>query len=422
MLRLAPDDFWSMTPRELDAALRGAFGNNGDTLNGISLLNGDHVFLAFQTNPAENGIWVVFTTPFRTPDFPTYDDHTGALISVVAGTLYAGSIWQCTSGIGGTLDASALNFALRVAGPPPFLFPGGRLTNSSGVPVPTSDVAGAATIYYAPYLHRLVPIFDGVQFVPTDIGGELSQALSDTTKSPAAAANNSNYDLFVWNDAGTLRCTRGPLWSSGTARGTGAGTTELERVRGIWVNKIAITNGPAAQRGTYVGSVRTNGSAQVDFTPTGTPPRLMVWNAYNRRPAFAKRIESTDSWAYATASFQQANASANNQIEALYGLSEDAVDVTVNHYVGNGGSGAGESMGTGIGLDSTSVDSAVINKFCTLTNASWAIAISAKYVGVPGLGYHYFAWLERGSTHATFYGDNFFGLPVKSGIAYRGEH
>jgi uncharacterized phage protein (TIGR02216 family) len=26
MLRLASDDFWSMTPRELDAALRGAFG------------------------------------------------------------------------------------------------------------------------------------------------------------------------------------------------------------------------------------------------------------------------------------------------------------------------------------------------------------------------------------------------------------
>jgi uncharacterized phage protein (TIGR02216 family) len=26
MLRLAPRDFWSMTPRELDAALRGAFG------------------------------------------------------------------------------------------------------------------------------------------------------------------------------------------------------------------------------------------------------------------------------------------------------------------------------------------------------------------------------------------------------------
>ena len=36
-----------------------------------------------------------------------------------------------------------------------------------------------------------------------DIGGELSQALSDTTKSPAAAAANSLYDVFVWNDSGT---------------------------------------------------------------------------------------------------------------------------------------------------------------------------------------------------------------------------
>ena len=27
MLRLAPDAFWSITPRELDAALRGAFGH-----------------------------------------------------------------------------------------------------------------------------------------------------------------------------------------------------------------------------------------------------------------------------------------------------------------------------------------------------------------------------------------------------------
>ena len=27
-LRLAPRDFWTMTPRELDAALRGAFGQS----------------------------------------------------------------------------------------------------------------------------------------------------------------------------------------------------------------------------------------------------------------------------------------------------------------------------------------------------------------------------------------------------------
>ena len=97
-----------------------------------------------------------------------------------------------------------------------------------------------------------------------------------TTKSPAAATTNSNYDLFVWNDGGTYRCTRGPAWSSDTARGTGAGTTELQLLNGILTNKNAITNGPAANKGTYVGTVRTNGSSQVDFqlAGMGTGPQL----------------------------------------------------------------------------------------------------------------------------------------------------
>ncbi|MEG6510091.1 phage tail assembly chaperone [Methyloligella sp. 2.7D] len=32
VLRLAPCDFWAMTPRELDAALRGAFGAPGPAM------------------------------------------------------------------------------------------------------------------------------------------------------------------------------------------------------------------------------------------------------------------------------------------------------------------------------------------------------------------------------------------------------
>ena len=84
--------------------------NDGDVLNGVTLLNGDPVFLALQTNPAENGIWIVFSTPFRSGAFLDYADHAGALISVVQGTLYAGTLWQCTNTVGGTLGVSALNF------------------------------------------------------------------------------------------------------------------------------------------------------------------------------------------------------------------------------------------------------------------------------------------------------------------------
>src|SRR5207302_1105083 len=118
--------------------------------------------------------------------------------------------------------------------------PQGRLTLASGTPVMTSDQAAKTTVYYSPYVGQFVPIYDGTRFIATDTGGELSQATTDTTKSPAAVAANSNYDVFVWNDAGTVRATRGSAWTSDTARGTGAGTTELQRLNGIWTNKNAI--------------------------------------------------------------------------------------------------------------------------------------------------------------------------------------
>ena len=86
--------------------------NHGDVLNGVTLTNGAPVFLAFQTNPAENGVWIVFSTPFRSTAFPTYAHYAGCLISVVQGTKYAGSVWRCRNAIGGALDVSALNFEL----------------------------------------------------------------------------------------------------------------------------------------------------------------------------------------------------------------------------------------------------------------------------------------------------------------------
>ncbi|MGE0022749.1 MAG: DUF2793 domain-containing protein [Hyphomicrobium sp.] len=197
-----------------------------------------------------------------------------------------GSVWHEAL----VIDRSTGSVRGRTAGPTP----GGRLTTQSGVPVMVTTQSAKTTIYYTPYQHRFVPLYDGARFVATDIGGELSQATTDTTKSPAAVANNDNYDLFVWDDGGTYRCTRGPKWSDGsgsaTVRGTGSGSTELERVQGVLVNKHAISNGPAAQRGTYVGTVRSNGSAQIDWIISGTGAMLGVWNAYNRAPVSAQNF------------------------------------------------------------------------------------------------------------------------------------
>ena len=270
----------------------------------------------------------------------------------------------------------------------------GRLTLTTAVPVTSSDVTAATTVYFTPYKGNVIQLFDGTVWVPT-VFAELSQATTDATKSPAAVAADSNYDVFVWNDAGTLRATRGPAWSSATARGTGAGTTELEMLEGRYVNKIAITNGPAAQRGLYVGTIRSTSASQIEDSLA----KRYVWNNFNRVPRNMQARDATNSWAYSTGSFRQANGSTANQLDFVRGLDEDAVTA----HLSAGGSGSDATLRTvygGIGLDSTTTHAGLIG-VAGFHSAAQA-GVSAYYSGLPGLGRHFLAWLEWGNpAHTT---------------------
>lgn len=297
--------------------------------------------------------------------------------------------------------------------------PGGRLTLATATPVMATDVTGAATIYYAFHTHGFVSLWNGTSWVTSSFT-ELSQALNDTTKSPAAAANSSNYDMFVWNDSGTLRCTRGPAWTSDTGRGTGAGTTELERVNGVWLNKIAITNGPGANRGLYVGTIRTDGSAQCNFKAKpaaaagGGNCLLHVWNHYNRLPLTSISRDSTDSWAYTTATLRSANNSTSNRISFLRGLDDDEVDAAY-HAVSS--SSTTSTRHSGVGLDATNAiaSGSIAGTGGTQTAPSTHTAL---YRGFPGLGHHFVQALEAsvaaGTT--TWIGDNADAALFQSGL------
>jgi hypothetical protein len=289
--------------------------------------------------------------------------------------------------------------------------PGGRLTLTTAVPVTTGDVSAATSVRYAPYKSNRIGLYDGTRWVLHTFT-ELSQTTADNTKSPAAVANDSNYDVFVWNDAGTLRATRGPAWTSGIARGTGAGTTELELLNGRYVNKIAITNGPAAQRGLYVGSVGSDGSAQVNDTLA----KRDVWNNYNRVPRLMKVIETTDTWGYQTDTFRQVRATASNQLEYLQGLAEDPVFARARLIAGN--SNAASYMYTGIGIDSTSVNSATRNSHIRTAAANHEGTAESDYQGFPGIGRHLLVWLEAAPNTGTvaWFGDLGDATRFQSGI------
>jgi len=347
------------------------------------------------------------------PYVVAWDGAAWQLISL-AGTAFGTSLLQAADAAAGRAllvaaasgansDITSLALPLQFAG---------RLTLASDTPVMTTDQTAKTTVYFTPYNGDSIPIYDGTDMVQTTFA-ELSQATTDTTKSPAAVTTNSNYDLFVWNDSGTIRCTRGPAWSSDTSRGTGAGTTELEWVKGVLVNKVAITNGPAAQRGTYVGSVRSNGSSQIDWklgsaAAGGGEAFLGVWNMYNRVDVAAAVQDTTDSWTYQSTTVRAMNNSNTNRVSFIRGLDEDGVFAQNSVMTGNSISDVGI---TAFGLDATNAiasKSSVVD--CMVVSSSAQINTSMpSYSGLPGLGFHYLQCVEfcTGSANAvSFFGDS----------------
>lgn len=316
-----------------------------------------------------------------------YDNSTGTLKNC--------TVAQCGGGGGG--GVTSFNGA---TGPITLsILPQMRITLASGIAVMTSTVTAANTIYVTPTGGGYVPIYDGTNWTQT-LFSEVSQLTTDTTKSPAATTTNSNYDIFCWNDAGTKRCTRGPAWSSNTARGTGAGTSELTTVNGILLNANAITNGPGAQRGTYMGTIRTNGTSTVDYIiggggSGGVAASLGVWNMYNRNSTTVSSIDSGVAYTYTSGTVRQARASAGNQVSAVWGLNVDNILVTYQTRIDTTATSAAFA-GMGIGEDTTT---AFTSPRVFVRSVAAVIMIGSPYTSLmktPLLGYHTYSANEQG--------------------------
>lgn len=256
-----------------------------------------------QGSTSGSGTGATFNLTLTTA-FAVVSAATGtALWTALGATSYMATAMIQKSGtdLANYIGAAALAAAIQSS--LPVVTPRGYLTLTSGTPVITSDVTGASSVFYTPYVGNLVPIYNGTFFIST-----VFPELTLTLNNPAHAANGI-YDVFIFNNSGSAAIGTGPVWTGTTpgscTRGSGAGTTQISRLNGIFVNTVAITlrNGAstfsvALNQATYVGSIwidNTNAQTSCHIT-FGQNRKFGVWNCYNRTNIMLKSGQSGGNW------------------------------------------------------------------------------------------------------------------------------
>lgn len=299
------------------------------------------------------------------------------------------------------------NFARTQIAPQGYLTLISVATNALS-PQPTSDQSAATAVYYRPFRGDLVPIPDGTNFSVRAFS-ELTLTLNSNHVA------NGIYDVFLFDDAGTIRIGTGPVWNTVTAgsgaRGSGAGTTELARLKGLLVNNVAVTmrNGATtysvgAKSGIYVGSIAIDGTdGQVTCHVTyGQSRKWGVWNAYNRLPIRMLCGDATASWAYSTTiSTRPANNATANAITLFAGLAEERVRLDYSHGVSiSHTSGGTPLVQNGIGYNSTSAASGKTGHFSVAVSSASAGStgeLVAQHEPIPAIGLQVATALETTS-------------------------
>ena len=273
---------------------------------------------------------------------------------------------------------------------------------TAGNLVPTSDVTAATILYYEPSGGNQVPIYNGAQFGNFNF----TEAQMTLTLSAANLANNI-YDVCIFNNGGTPQIATSVAWTTSTAgsgsRGTGAGTAEITRVGGLWVNNVQITAKNGAQtytvpanQCTIVASILIDGTnGQVTFNRSyGQSRRWAAWNFYNRLPLYLKAGDSTATWTYNSNTFRPSNGNTANSLTIFTGLQEETAAVSFSQYVNTAGGAGNITHRVAIGVNSTTASSGMVGALISSSQVPVAGELIARYDYLPSIGANTLTSLE----------------------------
>jgi len=259
----------------------------------------------------------------------------------------------------------------------------GRLTLSTGVPVPTADIPSSGLVFFTPYKGNRVSLY-----VP-DYGWRTYE-FTELTLDISGFTTAKNYDIFLYDNAGALTL-EGCVWSNDTLRATALYNQDGRWVKNGYLNKL------------YLGTIHTQGAATITVDQIRS---RLIWNNYNRVPRPIKVIDPTNSWTYAVVdTWRPLNNDNSNKFEYCVGLIEDPLFL---HYILSGTNPSVPLiMCAGIGIDNLVNSAPAISSDAWGPAAAFHIPSHAIYDDFPLLGYHYLELLEYIHTATvTFYGDN----------------
>ncbi len=246
----------------------------------------------------------------------------------------------------------------------------GRLTLSTGVPVPTSDISSSATVYFSPYSGNRVALY--VQ----DYGWRL-YPFSELTLDISGIASGKNIDVWLYDNAGTLTLAY-TEWSNDTLR-----ATAITLQDGVYVKSGALSY-------RYLGTVRTSGAG----VSCDTILARFVWNYYNRTSRGLSAGDTT-THTYATGTWRSWNNDPTVRFEFIVGVAEDLIPVIFN--VNFKATGAAQDGMAGFYMDNTTSS----NKSLRLLNIPDTLQLYgnsiAYHYGLSAIfGYHFIQITEYG--------------------------
>lgn len=255
----------------------------------------------------------------------------------------------------------------------------GRLTLATATPITVTDQTAKTTVYFTPFQGNRISLYDGVDWQDVSFA-EVSCAVPSNADTP--------FDIFGYLASGTL-AIEALAWTNDSTR-----ATVLTTQNGIYSKTGALTR-------KYLGTGRTTGvSGQTEVSTSS----CLLWNYYNRRRRFLNAKDTTDSWAYTTATWQEFRAQSTlgtSRVGLVIGVAEDEVEATVQGMCSNA---TPCTTAVGVGVDSSTVNSA---QYMAGSASAVTGVNTAKYLGFPAAGYHTLRALEiSAATGATtWYGD-----------------